>query len=308
MVYYSIIIIIYNKGVSMLDSRIETFLCLCETRSYTKTAGILNITQPTVTQHIQYLENKYKSSLVTYSGKVLKITEKGNELKKMALAMKANNLKIEHFMLSEYDKDKDINFGSTLTIGEYVMPDKIAEYLSKHPKINLTMLVDNTQILLKALEEGNIDFAVIEGFFAKEKYNYQLLKKAEFIVVCNNGNPLTDSEVTLEDLLKQRLIVREKGSGTRDILETILHEKNFSIQSFQSRIEIGNFNAIKELVRKDLGITFVYREVVQKELNEGILKQIKLKDFNICREFNIVYLKEDVLVESYRDFWNFIRE
>jgi DNA-binding transcriptional LysR family regulator len=292
----------------MLDSRIETFLCLCETRSYTKTACILNITQPTVTQHIQYLENKYKSSLVSYSGRVLKITEKGKELKKMALAMKANNLKIEHFMLSEYDKDKDINFGSTLTIGEYVMPDKIAEYLSKHPKINLTMLVDNTRILLKALEEGNIDFAVIEGFFAKEKYNYQLLKKAEFIVVCNNGNPLTDSEVTLEDLLKQRLIVREKGSGTRDILETILHEKNFSIQSFQSRIEIGNFNAIKELVRKDLGITFVYREVVQKELNEGILKQIKLKDFNICREFNIVYLKEDVLLESYRDFWNFIRE
>jgi hypothetical protein len=119
----------------MLDSRIETFLCLCETRSYTKTACILNITQPTVTQHIQYLENKYKSSLVTYSGKVLKITEKGNELKKMALAMKANNLKIEHFMLSEYDKDKDINFGSTLTIGEYVMPVEIAEYLSKHPKV-----------------------------------------------------------------------------------------------------------------------------------------------------------------------------
>jgi len=111
----------------------------------------------------------------------------------------------------------------------------------------------------------------------------------------------------MEDLLDQRLITREKGSGTRDILETILHEKNLSIKSFSSRIEIGNFNAIKEFVKKELGITFVYQEVVQKELDEGVFKEIILNNFNVLREFNIVYLKDDVLLDNYGNFWNFIR-
>ena len=291
----------------MLDLRIDTFLNLCETRSYTKTASLLNITQPTVTQHIQYLENKYKTKLFLYAGRVLELTEKGEKLKKMALAMKANNKKIEQFMISDDIKVKDINFGSTLTIGEYVIPKKIAAYIDLHPDTNLTMLVDNTQVLLKALEEGTIDFAIIEGFFEKETYGYQLLKNAKFIGVCSSEHPLAGKAVTMEDLLDQRLITREKGSGTRDILETILHEKNLSIKSFSSRIEIGNFNAIKEFVKRELGITFVYQEVVQKELDEGVFKEIILNNFNVLREFNIVYLKDDVLLDNYDNFWNFIR-
>lgn len=290
----------------MLDIRIETFLSLCETKSYTKTAQMLNITQPTVTQHIQYLEKKYKSSLVKYSGKVLNLTEKGKKLKKLAYAMRANNYKIEQDMVVDSYKNKNINFGSTLTIGEYVMPKRISKYLNEYPETNITMLVDNTEVLLNKLEAGMIDFAVIEGYFDKNKYGFKLVKKAKFIGVSARGYPLANKKVSFDDLMKERLITREKGSGTRDILETLLHENNFKIDNFLSHIEIGNFNAIKELVMNGLGLTFVYQEVVEKELNDGRLLQLDLDGFNVVREFNIVYLKDDVLLERYQDFWKFI--
>lgn len=292
----------------MLDIRIETFLNLCETKSYTKTAQILNITQPTVTQHIQYLEKKYRCRLVNYSGKSLKLTEKGEKLKIFALAMKANNFKIEQDMLKDSTKNTKINFGSTLTIGEYVMPEKIADYLNQYPDTNITMLVDNTEVLLKKLEEGLIDFAIIEGYFDKDRYGYTLVKTATYIGVCGESYPLAYKIVTFDELLQERLIVREKGSGTRDILETLLHEHNLSIDSFLSQLEIGNFNAIKELVMNGLGITFVYQEVVEKELREGRLLPLTVEGFHIKREFNIVYLKEDVLLDKYTDFWKFVVE
>lgn len=290
----------------MLDLRIDTFLNLCETRSYTKTAEQLNITQPTVTQHIQYLENKYKTRLVSYSGRTLKITDKGEQLKRMALAMRANNKKIEQYMLSSDNRYKDINFGCTLTIGEYVMPDKINSYLNLNPDTNITMLVDNTKQLLQELDSGKIDFAIIEGYFEREKYGFHLMKKANYIGVCSSDHPFVDRVISFEDLITQRLILREEGSGTRDVFETILHEKNLNINNFLHRMEIGNFNAIKELVKKNLGITFVYQEVVEKELKEGSLKIIHLDNFNIFREFNLVYLKDDIFLDNYKEFWNYI--
>jgi DNA-binding transcriptional LysR family regulator len=292
----------------MLDIRIITFLNLCETKSYTKTAKILNITQPTVTQHIQYLEKKYNASLVNYSGRILKITEKGEKLKRLALAMMANNQKIEQVMLHGDCKNRIINFGSTLTIGEYVMPHIITEYLTQYPDTNFTMLVDNTRVLLKKLEDGIIDFAIIEGYFDKEKYGYKIFKRAEFIGVCAKEYTLANKKTSFDDLLNQRLITREIGSGTRDILETILHEKNLNINNFPNRIELGNFNAIKELVMNQMGITFVYQAVVQKELMMDKLCKLNLEQFNVNREFNIVYLKDDVMLEKYKDVWEFMMQ
>jgi DNA-binding transcriptional LysR family regulator len=93
------------------------------------------------------------------------------------------------------------------------------------------------------------------------------------------------------------------GSGTRDILENLLHENNLSIGSFKKRLELGNFNAIKNLVMKGTGISFVYKEVAELELAEGKISRVDLKIPEVTREFNLVYLKDDILLSKYTDFW-----
>ena len=98
------------------------------------------------------------------------------------------------------------------------------------------------------------------------------------------------------------MILREQGSGTRDIFEQALYNQNLSVKDFKNKIEIANMNAIKELCHKNIGITFMYHEAVKKEISEGLLKTIPIQDFNINHPFNFVYLK-DSTDKSQIEYW-----
>ncbi|MFY9426458.1 MAG: LysR substrate-binding domain-containing protein [Caldicoprobacterales bacterium] len=153
------------------------------------------------------------------------------------------------------------------------------------------------------LWEGEIDFALLEGNFGRKQYEFKLISDEEFIGVCSPNNKIASNPIELEDLFDQNLILREPGSGTRDILEKALHSRNLSIKDFRRTIEIGNMNAIKELCHQNIGITFMYREAVKKELSQGYLKEILLQDFNIIHPFSFVYLK-DCPDKSHIEYWH----
>lgn len=278
----------------MLDTRLKTFLNLCETHSYTAAAELLHMTQPAVTQHIHYLENHYGCRLVVYSGKQIHLTEQGRLLQAYARTLKANSERIESLLAHPLQEERPLIFGATLTIGEYTMPPVLSELIRESPTLDITMHVDNTADLLRMLWAGEIDFALLEGRFDKSAYHYRLLSKQAYVAVCAPENPLLCNPCHLEDLLSQKLITREQGSGTRDILSQVLAAHSLSLADFGHVIEISNTNAIKQLVRKGVGITFLYEEAVREELKEGSLQRIPLHDLDINREFNFVWLKEGI--------------
>ena len=166
----------------MLDYRVFTFMKVCETLNFTQAAKELHITQPAVTKHIQTLENDYQTKLFTFSGKQCQLTKSGKEL--LDLLTTINN-DIQHFKSHLNQDQTPINFGATLTIGEYVLSDSLAVILSEHPNFQIKMLVDNTETLLKDIDQGKIDFALIEGFFSKEKYDFMPYKTEPFIAVAS---------------------------------------------------------------------------------------------------------------------------
>lgn len=283
----------------MLDFRIETFLVLCKTLNYTRTSEILNITQPTVTGHIKYLEQLYDCKLFDYNGKKLTLTNKGNMLYDFSVQMRANAISIEKKMKSINNEKLSLNIGATKTIGDYVLPQILKKYLDKNPQNDVNVIVDNTARLLNLLDNGELDFAFLEGFFDKSKYDYELLTKEKFVGVCAKNNELANKEISLEDLFTQRIILREEGSGTREIFEQVLSEHSFNINNFYEKITISNFATIKELVCNNKGITFVYLPVVKSEVKKGSLCILDIKDFAILREFNFVCLKNSL----FRDYF-----
>ena len=287
----------------MIDFRIETFLTLCKLKNYTKTANEINITQPAVTQHIQYLENKYNTKLFIKDGKTLTITESGELLKNFCEKIKAEELKLKKCFI-EKDKVK-LNFGATLTIGEYIMPQLISKYLKENPNNEICMDVQNTNVLLYKLNKGLIDFALIEGNFQKNNYSSKILSIEKFIGVSSTELELNDP-VTLDELCNYSLISRVPGSGTRNILKTFISENNLMIKDFNRVIETNNFKTIKYLLKQNIGISFLYESVVKKELKENILKEINIINFNINHEFNFVYLKDSLFEKQYLEFYNFI--
>lgn len=275
----------------MIDHRIDTFLSLCETNSYTETAKELNMTQPSVTQHIQYLEKYYQVQLVSKKGKQFRLTDEGKMLQKYAKRIKANSERITPLLHRLKKGEEVLKFGATLTIGEYMMPPILLRLLEEKPETKISMFVENTQLLLEMLWKGEIDFALLEGHFEQNEFDSQLLSNETYIGVCAPNNPIAHQANELQDLLNQILIIREVGSGTRDILEQTLYNQNLSVDDFNRTIEIGNMNAIKELCCHNRGITFMYKEAVKTELETGVLTEIPIKDFTISHPFSFVYLK-----------------
>ncbi len=194
---------------------------------------------------------------------------------------------------------RHLAFGATLSIGEFVMPPLLARLLARMPELRARMTVGNTQILLQKLRDGEIEFALVEGYFDASAYGHRLFSEEEFIAVCGPGHPLAGQSVPLGALLKHRLILREPGSGTREILEHLLYEQNLSVQGFESVCEISNMNAIKALAARDLGVAFMYRVVAEKELRSGTLREIPLQGPRVSHAFSLVYLPNSQHREAY---------
>jgi len=269
----------------MLDYRIYTFLKLCDTMNYHKTAELLHMTQPAVTQHIHFLENEYECKLFIYDGKILKKTKEAYKLESYARSAKYNE-----DILKKQIKDKpliELRIGATKTIGEYVIAEHVKSFFDTD-NYALNLIVDNTEHLLFLLEHNKLDFAIIEGFFDKEKYNYALYKEESFVGVCSKTHPFAQKNVSFEDIFKETLIVREKGSGTREIFEQILYENNFTLDSFKKKICISSFEIIKKLLLAEKSISFVYESVANSDNN---LSYFTIDNNIITREFNYVYLK-----------------
>lgn len=275
----------------MIDNRLNTFLTLCETENYSQAAKRLNITQPAVSQHIQYLENYFQVLLISDKGKNFALTKEGKALHEYARILKANSERILPLLQRVKNQTNPLNFGATLTIGEYTVPPILSQIFKENPEINIAMVVENTKVLQEMLWEGKIDFALLEGHFNQEQFEFKLMSNETFIGVCSPENKIAYKTSDLEDLLDQNLILRESGSGTRDIMEQALYNQNISIMNFKRRIEIGNMHAIKDLCHQNIGITFMYKEAAKKEISQGYLKEISINNFEINHPFSFVYLK-----------------
>lgn len=272
----------------MLDYRTETFLALYEEMNYRRTAERLRMTQPGVTQHIHYLERFYDVKLFVYDGRRLLRTPEAERLKQHIDSTRA----AEQDLRAGFAQTDllHLRVGATKTIGEFVLIPTVRRFLrQEHHRLDL--LVDNTETLLIMLEHGELDFAIIEGMFDKAKYPYRLYQKESFVGICSQTHPFAGKTVPLETVLSESLIVREKGSGTRMILEQAVAARGYSLDSFRRHSSISNFSVICDLVAMDNAITFAYKPI---SLCRSDLSTFMVEDMQITGEFNLVYINTAV--------------
>ena len=284
----------------MLDFRTETFLTVCQTMNFTAAAKQLNITQPAVSQHIHFLEDQYHTSLFIYRNKQLFLTRSGEILRKHLLTMKNDEKAILEELKSNFTGIETLSIGVTMTIGEYAIVDKLANFLIHHPEINIHLHYDNTFQLLKLLDHGQISMAIVEGNYPKENYSHKKYSTEDYIAVCAASHHFfTDHPHTVNNLLYERLLVREKGSGTRNILEQSLIAHGLHISDFIHYTQVENMHTIIDLLKKDCGISFLYKIAVENELQSGILREISLDDFKMQHDFNIIWEKHSIYTDKY---------
>ncbi len=268
-----------------MDIKLQTFMLLCEKMNFRQTAEALHLTQPAVTKQMQALEQIYNTKLFTYDGRKLQKTANCIILEEYAKSLNYNYEEIKKALKG--DSEVFIRIGSTKTIGDYVIGDLVAEYLS-YPNHNLSLIIDNTERLLHMLDSSQIDFALVEGLFNKKKYDFRLFRKELFIGVCPKNHEFAGRTVSIDDIRNETIIVRESGSGTRDILEHELKSLGYDLSIFHKTIYISSFKLIRDLVLHNFGISFMYNAVIA---SDNSFATFKVENFYHDHEFNIVYLK-----------------
>ena len=286
----------------MLDFRMETFLAVCQCMNFTRASEQLNITQPAVSQHIRFLEKHYNTKLFRYEGKKLRLTGAGEILRNASLTMMHDEISMQSEM-QKSEEGTEIRFGATRTVGDMLMGNILEKYLREYPDADIHMVVENTQELLKRLDDGRIDFALVEGFFKKSEYDYQKYSEENYIAVCSPDHPFRKKTASIEDLFGERLLLREEGSGTREVLERYLDSQNLSTADFERTMEAGSLHTIKELTKSGCGITFLYEVAVREELRSGTLIRIPLKDFQVTHEFTFIWRRGSIYADRYREIF-----
>lgn len=291
----------------MLDFRINTFITVCKHMNFTRAADEMNITQPAVSQHIRYLEDRYQVKLFEYKNKKISLTEAGEYLLNSATTMLHDEVHIHNKLKELHGKKQHVHFGVTLTIGQFVIPGPVAEYLKKNPKTQLQMTIANTHVLLNKLNSGELDFALVEGFFTKSEYDSLVYSTENYIAVAGRDYVPVKPLRKLDDTFGERLIIREAGSGTREIFEKYLEGKNFHLDDYSNIAEINNIETIKSLVATGCGITFLYEAAVREELKTGKLVKLELEDFNVEHDFTFIWRRNSAFSDYYREFFEMLR-
>lgn len=289
----------------MLEQKLYTFIKLAECESTTQTALELHMTQPAVSQQLKALETEYNIQLFNREGRRIILTNEGRQFYLMLKRM--TTMEQQFAEMIKQPAVKTIRFGATLSISEGIMPELLPKMINHWKDIRFELTTQNTKELLRELEEGLIDFALIEGNFNQKKYAHSPIMKAKFSGFCQKGSPYKKFK-RLEECISAPLIVREKGSGTRTVFESECETYNINVEDFLSSHEVDSIPVILNLVKSGAGITFAYDCAMQEGIKKGEIEEIVLENFSLERDFSFVALPDMLKTEKLFEICDVIKK
>lgn len=282
----------------MLNFRVKTFLCACKHMNFTNAAAELGISQPAVSQHIHHLEEDYGVKLFQYEGKKLHLTREGQLMLSAVQTINNDEHILRQRLQAMQTNRKMYCFGATHTIGDYLIADQLAELLRQHPEYNVDIYIADTAKLLEDIDAGNIDFAIVEGFFDHSRYETLRFSTERLICVCGPDYEIPD-EIRPEELFQHRIIAREKNAGSRELLDKALATINFSVDSFHSHVIVGTPYAVKALAMRNCGLAFLYESSAAEELESGRLRRVKIRHFEPLYNFTFLWKSGSMYKEDF---------
>jgi DNA-binding transcriptional LysR family regulator len=262
---------------------LKTFMEVVDKKSFTKAAKAINISQPSVSLHIAHLESYFNTKLIERSNKQrnILITATGEMLytraKQILKLLDETKDELNSYHNSPFGT---LKVGASMTIGEFLLPSILGDFIKQFPNIKLEVTIQNTKDIYNKFINYDIDIALIEGRVPVENYGHDNFYKDTMVLVVPSSFSIESSEdLDLKEYLSnQTWIHREEGSGTGEFLKIFLESEGISPKNF---IILGSNYAIKEAVKNNLGITFISSLVVEDALRRNELKVIPLKtEFN----------------------------
>ena len=282
-------------------NQLRAFYYTANSGSITRAADRLFITQPAVSLQIKALETQCGVLLFHRTKKTLQLTESGKRLYQVAIKIFSLVGEAERILSEESEFISDpLRIGSTKTLVRHFLAAYISRFRKAFPKIQIQVDEGSSEEMVKSLLENRNDLAIVGRLPYHEQLKAVPFIQDELVLLAAPGHPLCSKEnVSIEDLKGENLILREKGSGTRRVIDRVFEEKNFFYSAF---IETGNVDFLKEMVRTGNGVTMLARMGADRDLASGNLIALPLREGPFILDIDIVINRERTLSHADEEF------
>jgi DNA-binding transcriptional LysR family regulator len=293
----------------MLDiHQLNVFLVAAETLNFTQTARQLHMTQPSISQHIQYLERHFDRELFIRNGRNLELTDAGMALLPLAREAVALSIRTDEMMVSL----KGSIYGHLIvccstTPGKYILPNLLARFHRKHPQVRVTCQVTSQVEALRSVVEGEAHFAL----FSVDYTHYADIEAISFlrdpiVLIAPLNHPWAKrGEIDYEELMDGEFIMRESSSGTFNAVQDVLTHQNISMNDLRILLTLGNAEAIALAVQEGIGVGFVSQMVVER-LCRGKVAEVRIRGTDISREIYVGHNRRRPATNAQTAFWSFL--
>lgn len=290
--------------------QLHIFYTVAERGSFSAAALALHMTQPAVTMQIQALEDYFGSKLLVRSTKKIELTEAGQTLYPFARRSIELMRETEKAMARYASMlEGRLQLGASLTIGEYVLPRLLGPFGKVYPDISIVLKVMNTTQIIEEIVGHQLNFGLVEAPVHHPDMVSEPVMEDELKLIVPSGHPLSGrGAVTLKDAVSYPFVLREKGSGTRQVMEDELERLGVEPERLETVMELGSTGAVKSAVESGLGVTIISPSSVKHEVALGLLEVVEIEDATFKRQFYSIHLKSTLLPVSAVTFLTFLRE
>jgi len=293
----------------MIDCRqLQVFLAIMQTKSFSKAANNIFLTQPTVSGHIKALEDYLGVSLFDRTSKKVIPTKAAEILYPFAMKiLKINKLALKEIAMFKGMEKGVLELGGSNIPGQYIIPSYINKFKEIHGNIKVTLKISDTNEIIELVSEGVLEIGFVGAIIEHKNIVFIPFSNDELVFIVPPKHPMKNKkEITLDEITKEKFVIREVGSGTRKFTEEFLKKYGYDIKELNVVIEIGSTEGVKEAVKAGLGCALISRRAVEDELKNKLFYSPKISNLDIKRDFYLIYSSEKTLSPPAEAFKNLL--
>jgi DNA-binding transcriptional LysR family regulator len=287
---------------------LATFVAAAEQGSFTTTAGALGITQAAVSQRISILEKDLRISLFNRRSGKISLTEAGQRLYAFARQILDLHQQARTSLTGAHPAvSGELSIAASSVPGEYFLPSLLSAFHAEHPDVHVRATVSDSGLVLKDIDKGRATLGLVGQKTENPNLEYRTIASDSLVLIVHSGHPsLSRKSLSLKALKSERLIIREPGSGSRCALEQGLARAGTSLADLNVALELGSNAAIKDAVKRGLGVAFLSHLAVKKDLLSSELHTISVKHIDLHRDFYVVFNRRRPLPPAAAAFLHFL--
>lgn len=283
---------------------------VAETKSFSKAARVLHLSQPAVSSKIQVMEDYYGVKLFTRTPHGVTLTEAGKMVCAYAIQFVDLHKSLQQDVNSLISSPQpSLTIGASCTVGNYFMPHILRMFKEKAPDVSIKLDIDNSKNILEKMKNADVDVAVVEGTVETPSFAVHHLDTLKLVFITSSGaNGIKKKALSMSELKSKPFVLREEGAAIRVILEHVLAQHGYDLSQLQVGLEATSIHSVKSAVEQGFGCSLVPKIAVIQEIRAGTLKNIKIKEVkpDLELEVNLAYPANCELSTITQKFTNFM--